>query len=409
MNQSNNVVIAHSGRQHSYYVAKNLQSLGRLKGFYTSAYISNLSVQNFIIRNKLNFFSKRFLYDFSGPLIHTYWSLELRELLARFINKNAEEITKCVCRRDQDFDTYLASKLRSIKYDTFWGYQGSCLKSLMVANSMNRNSIVEMTMPYVPFSNKILIEESVLHPEWKDSINIISYPGSYEKRLVEEPVFAKKVVAVSSFLKKTLTDNGIEESKISVLPLGFDVSRISFSMVSSPITDRPLKLLFVGRITQVKGIKYMLDAMEKLNTNCVELHFIGSIIGSGKEFLRRKHLYTYHGSMSQRELYPIYKDFDVLLLPSLVEGFPLVIIEAMGGGLPIITTNNTSAEELIIEGETGYIVPIRDSEAIVLAVQKVLALSSDEFANMRQKARQKALNYTWQSHKERLKIFLNGL
>lgn len=409
MGQPKQIVLAHSGRQHSYYIARNLQLLGSLKDFYTSAYVSSPILQQFFLSQKLSFFSKRFLEGLSGPVIHTMWGLELPEFIARIQNREAAKVTDLVCARDVNFDRRISQKLKGLDFDIYWGYQGSSLKSLRSANQLSKISLIEMTMPYLPFAKSLLTEEALLHPEWKDSIDIISYKADYEQRLIQEPFEASKVISVSSFLKRTLTDNGVPSEKIQVLPLGFDLSRIIFNETYERKRGQPLRLLFTGRITQVKGVKYMLDAIEQFDRQDVELHLVGNIIGSGKALMRRKNLFIHHGSMAQIELFEFYKNFDAFLFPSLIEGFPLSVIEAMGAGLPVITTPNTSAEELIITGKTGYLVPIRDPWAIVNAIQLLLNLNNDEFRQLRLNARNKALEYTWDANKERIKHFLADL
>ena len=403
------VILAHSGRQHSYYIARNLQLLGSLQAFYTSSYVASPTLQRFLLSRYRGFFSKRFLEGLSGPRIHTMWSLELPEFIARLQKKEAAKVSDLVCARDDRFDNMLSRKLKDFNFDIYWGYQGSSLKSLRSANQLGKVSLIEMTTPYLPFIKSLLTEEALLNPEWSDSIDTVSYTAGYEQRLIEEPLEASKVISVSSFLKQTLTDNGVPPEKIQVVPLGFDPSKIIFNESYERKPGRPLKLLFTGRITQVKGVKYMLDAIEQFDRKDVELHLVGNIIGSGIALMRRKNLFVHHGSMAQIKLFEFYQNFDAFLFPSLIEGFPLSVIEAMGAGLPVITTPNTSAEELIVSGKTGYLVPIRDSAAIVNAIQQLLNLNTDEFQQLRLNARSKALEYTWDANKGRIECLLADL
>jgi alpha-maltose-1-phosphate synthase len=397
------IILAHAGRQHSYFVAKNLQQLDLLQRFYTSSYVTNAGLQKYFTRRDIHFFAKRYLDGLSGKIIHANWWYEVPEFLARLFKMGASKVSNLVFKRDAKFDEDLSKKLKRLQFDIFWGFQGSSLLSLGAANSLGKQSIVEMTMAYIPFAKKLLTEESKLHPEWSDSIDIISFPSSYEERLIKEPQVASKVFAVSAFLKQTLVEGGIEAGKVEVIPLGFDISGIPFVTETPGITGRPLKLLYVGRITQGKGIKYMLDAMKQFKKEDVELHIIGNVIGKGKAFSAEKDYYTYHGAMPQKQLFAAYTNFDALLFPSLMEGFPLAVIEAMGAGLPVITTPNTSAEELITDGDNGFIVPIRDTNAIVKAIAKLRMTDNTSFQKMRQAARNKALEYTWDAHRLRVK------
>ncbi|WP_458922692.1 glycosyltransferase family 4 protein [Flavitalea antarctica] len=263
-----------------------------------------------------------------------------------------------------------------------------------------------MTIAHLPFAKRILDEEAILHPEWADSIDFSSFPATYEARLVEEPHIASKVIAISSFLRQTLIDDNVSEDKISVIPLGFDAGRITYKKEKPPLSGRPLKLLYAGRITQRKGLKYLLEAMEGFSKNEVELHIIGNIFGSGNAFRKYSDRYQYSKGLSQNELFKIYTNYDALVFPSVLEGFGLVTVEAMGAGLPVITTPNTNAAELVRDKENGFLVPIRNSKAIRSSIETLRNLSNQEFQEMRECARATALQFTWQAHENHIRNFV---
>ena len=92
---------------------------------------------------------------------------------------------------------------------------------------------------------------------------------------------------------------------------------------------------------------------------------------------------------------------DVLVLPSLHEGFGLVITEAMAQGLVVITTPNTAGPDLITDGADGFLVPIRSAVAIE---EKLVLLrhDHDRLCSMQAAAREKARAYTWENYRERV-------
>ncbi|OQP50830.1 hypothetical protein A4H97_03115 [Niastella yeongjuensis] len=409
MQQKKKILLSHSGKQHSYYVARALNDLGYLRTFYTSSYIGNISAQKLIQKLDLTFFSRRFLDGLGGNKVHSSWKYEIKELVYRRLKGNTQAVSQLVYDRDVKFDKDLAGKLHRLHFDAFWGFQGSSRECIDKANELGKESICEMTIAHVPFAKRLLLEEAKLHPEWAESIDFVSFPAHYEMRLIEEPLLAKKVIAISSFLKKTLVEEGVTSEKISVIPLGFDANSVSFEKENESINNRPLRVLYAGRITQRKGIKYLLDAIKCFNKKDVELHIIGNVYGKGQEFEKYKDLYQYTPGISQLQLYKQYKDYDVLVFPSLLEGFGLVTIEAMGAGLPVITTANTNASEVLRHGLNGYLVPIRDSQAIVDAITRIRNMDNPEFQRMRQLARLTALQYTWDVHKEKVLTFLNSI
>jgi starch synthase len=353
-----------------------------------------------------HFWTRRFLQGLGGRKVVANWRYEVKELLFRKIAGNSNKINELVFDRDERFDKDLSRKLPFLNYDVFWGFQGSCRQSIEAANNSGKISVCEMTIAHLPYARRLLQEEAAFHPEWADSIDFMSFPDNYEKRLIEEPLIAKKVIAISSFLKETLVQEGVAAEKITVIPLGFDADAISFSEKKDSITNRPLRLLYAGKITQRKGIKYLLDAINQFDKRDVELHVIGNVYGSGKAFQSYKSNYNYKSGITQQELFRQYEQYDALVFPSILEGFGLVTVEAMGAGLPVITTPNTNATEVIKNNVNGYLVPIRSSEAIVQAITRLRNMDDASFQQMRWNARQTALQYTWEVHRNKVKQFI---
>lgn len=406
MKAEQQILLAHSGKQHAYQVAKAMNELGYLKKFYTSSYISNTQVQAFLLKRNDQFWTRRFLSGLGGNKVEANWRFEIPEMLARLTKKDSAKIESLVYQRDQQFDSYMASRIRKLDHPFFWGFQGSCLESIKATNKQNGFSVCELATAHVTYAKKILGEEKQLLPEWSDSISNVVFPAAYEKRLEEEPIEAKLVIAASGFTKFTLTDAGIPSDKISILPLGAPVDHIRYDPNKSTPENRPLKLLYAGTVTQRKGIAYLLEAMKRFSNREVELHIIGSVFGQGTAFNKYKDLYNYHGPCSQVELFDRYSDYDALVLPTIFEGFALVVVEAMAAGLPVITTPHSIGADLISDDRNGYLVPIRQVKAIENAILKLREKNTSEWQLMRISARETALNYSWSNYKNRLANFL---
>lgn len=399
-----NIILSHAGKQHSYHVALSLQNLGVLKSYYTSGYLKNKNLQQIVENLEIDFLKKRFEKGLNGNRIVENWLYEFPEFISRYILRRDENyLTLLHINRAIKFSEDISKRIQSKDFDAFWGYNGSCLEALKTANLMGRMSICETQLAYIPFTKKILSEEVNLHPEWADSIDFLNLPSSYEKRLIEEPVIAQKVIAISSFLKKTLVEGGVAAEKIDVLPLGFDVHKVKYNRVKyKGIGNRPLKVLFSGRVTQGKGIKYALDAIKTFNKKDTQLDIIGLVHGSGDAFRTYAAHYNYLGKMNQADLFKKYTEYDVLLFPSLSEGFGLVALEAMGAGVPVISTSHTNAYELIDHGVNGFVVPIRDTNAIIEALTAMRNMDESEYNRMSTAARARAEEYTWNTFEHRL-------
>lgn len=381
-----------------------MASINVLEKFFTSSYVSPIWLQDVIDRSGNQFWSKRYLTGLGGKLVKSHWRYEIKEILYNRLYGNTTKTLNTVYERDVKFDRMISRKIVRQKGEYFWGFQGSCLESLKAAKAAGKITICELAAAHAPAAIRILGEEAKLHPEWADSLDHFQFPEKYFQRICEEPNAADFVVGASQFTLRTLRDENIPESKLRFLPLGFEINRVIYS--GEVARKRPLRLLYAGRITQRKGVKYLLEAMKSFSKTDVELHIIGNIHGSGHALREYKDRFILHHSLSQYELFKEYHKYDAFVIPSVFEGFGLVIVEAMAAGLPVITTANTIGPDLIHDDINGYLVPIRDIEAIRRSIQQLLDKSSDELAAMRQAARNAALNYSWGAYASRLEPLL---
>jgi len=402
--------VSHAGKQHSYHLAFALRMLDKLQGFYTSSYIEQAWLQKLILDSGNQFFTRRFKEGLSAPFVFSHWSFEMKETILRKLQGKSLAVQNQVYQRDVDFDLMMAKKLHQIKSSHYWGFQGSCHASLSAAKGSGKITICELATAHVVQAKKILLEEAKLQTDWADSIDNLYFPPAYEKRLEEEPQIADLVIAASGFTKWTLTESGIPDEKIKVLPLGFEAEKIPFILPKTSFSKRPLRLLFAGTATQRKGISYLMEAMKSIGqTRDIELHIVGGIQGSGTAFWKNKDCFTYHPAVSQYEMFRLYQEFDALVLPTVFEGFGLVIVEAMAAGLPVITTPHSMGPEVIESGKNGWLIPIRDPKAIQNAILSLRELNDDQYLQMRQNARDSALAFTWSRYAENLKLLCDEI
>jgi len=162
---------------------------------------------------------------------------------------------------------------------------------------------------------------------------------------------AKEQIMRSSFYRNTVGRNLLE--RIQVIPNGID------PVGALPVPYRQRKgILYVGRLHKVKGIEYLLQAVQGLEE---ELWIIGR--GPDQERLARMSgnvQVRFLGELSQDELFKYMQKARCLVLPSLSEAFPNVILEAMSAGLPVVATRVGAVPELITPGLTGFLVEPRD-------------------------------------------------
>jgi len=146
--------------------------------------------------------------------------------------------------------------------------------------------------------------------------------------------------------------------------------------------DKPSrKLLFVGRLSPEKGIIYLLQALKLLVLG--DLSFRLTICGTGPERASleslaaqlevNRHIEFLGHVPWGPDLHRVYRDHDVFVLPSLSEGVPKVVLEAMANGLPVISTNLGGMKQIITDGENGILVQAASGKAICDAVTRLTA------------------------------------
>lgn len=188
-------------------------------------------------------------------------------------------------------------------------------------------------------------------------------------------VTSPNYLASSSLLKRF-------KEKCAVIPLGIDLQRFEKKESESKIAAIRSQyggkiVLFVGRLTQYKGVPYLLEAMERVSGKLL-------IIGKGelekqlRDQVERNNLSTkvhFLGELEEENLAPFFHACDVLVLPSITrnEAFGLVQLEAMACGKPVVSTRlETGVQYVNQNGKTGLIVPPRNSKALARAINRLL-------------------------------------
>tara|TARA_R110000787_G_scaffold78102_2_gene171240 strand:+ start:4922 stop:6148 length:1227 start_codon:yes stop_codon:yes gene_type:complete len=185
------------------------------------------------------------------------------------------------------------------------------------------------------------------------------------------------------------------ENKIDqVVYSGFNFSEISFNTDYTML--KPIQILSVGRSHWIKGYTDAISACALLKQKGIEFNY--SIVGASLDNEELIYLIndldlqkniTLIPKMTQQEVYEVMRLSNVLLFPSLMEGLPNVIAEAMAVGLPVISTKCGGVEELIENNKTGWLVPIRDPGALANAIIDSIETPEAKMEEMRLEARKK--------------------
>lgn len=307
---------------------------------------------------------------------------------------------------DKAVATKISKLSKTEKPDGVYAYEDGALETFLKAESLQILRIYDLPKGYWRAERDLLGKELEKRPEW--SMTLAGFKDSPEKLLRKDAELSKAqhIIVASSFTKSTLDYYQGSLPSISVVPYGFPpvIEKRKYDYTSS----RKLKLLFVGSLSQLKGLANVLEAVEELN-EYVELTIVGR--KSTAECLPlNKGLseHRYIPSLPHKGVLNEMSEHDIFLFPSLFEGFGLVVTEAMSQGTPVITTNRTCGADIINHLVNGWIVDASSTNALVNQLRLILA-SPDQIEKVGRAAMDTARSRPWSQYGTELVKLVNDI
>ena len=276
--------------------------------------------------------------------VHNRFDLRTPYHLARIVKDNAVTILHSHGGGRADFFVYLTSKLVNIP-----------VKITTVANLVER---------------------------WFDVNPIQLYV--YKKIQTKTEKTFDHFICVSDYLADHLIrQRGLDRTKINTIYNGIDLDYFKkasdYLKIKNEFLQRGEQILIgaVGRLVAEKGLEYLLTAIPKVLKRFSEARLL--LVGDGPLRTELERIVidldltgkvTFVGFRS--DIKAILSSLDILVLPSLLEGFPMIILEAMAMAKPIVASNIPGIREQIIDGKTGILVPTKDSNALATAITNIL-------------------------------------
>jgi len=204
--------------------------------------------------------------------------------------------------------------------------------------------------------------------------------GGLKKKIIQFTLGKSDAVVVLCHDWKDKIENkfALRNTHIINNPIPFDIERVESHR--NKTSSRHLKILFLGFLVKAKGIYDIVEIAKAFDGSSSSPRFL--ICGKGpeeREFLEKikdgdLHNIEYLGWVSGKKKIDLYRNCDIFLLPSYYEGMPMVLLEAIGSGLPVIASRVGGVREIVIEGENGYLLKPGDVEKFV---DKIRILLSD--------------------------------
>lgn len=372
------VTVAVQGRFHAFDLARELHRQGALARLITS-------YPAFVARR----------FGVPGELVH---SAVGTEMLARAWRKLPADVGRAwdpQPRLNRRFERVAMQQLDPAS-DVFVGWSGSSLAALRRARSLGLTTVVERGSSHILDQCALLAEEyerAGLRP-------VMAHPRVVEAELAEYEE-ADAIAVPSHFVRRTFLARGVPASRLIHVPYGVSLAGFRPALAEH---DGVFRILHCGTVSLRKGCHLLLQAFAECRLPGAELWFVGRVLPEMAPFLRRwgGPRVVLHGVQPQASLPRIYARASVFCLASIEEGLAMVLLQAMACGLPVIASVHTGAEDVLRDGRDGFLVPVRDVEALK---QKILLLHEDAAlrAAMAASSRERvASGFSWEDYGRRI-------
>lgn len=378
-NKSPSISIIVGGRFHAFDLAKQLNKYNYL---------------NCLITTYPKFFLKKF--NIEKKKIINFFYIELIRRLFRKIynifNINFDEYFL-----NEHFDTRASNIIQNS--NIIIGWSGFSKKTFI----KNTNKILVLERG----STHILFQNQILQKAYED-LNI-PYKSINQKLInkeLEEYKLANYISVPSIFAKNSFLEKKISEKKLIQVPLGVNLN--DFYRFEKKDKNEKIRIIYVGQLSVRKGIIYLLEAFDELsktkNFNNIELLCLGNIdfeIEKKIKNLKKNKKISFISPKKQKDLINYYNSSDIFILPSIEEGLAMVQLQALACGVPVISTKNSGAEDIIQDGVNGLIIQpfsVNDikNKIIYFIENKDLIL---KYSN---KAIESSKKFTWEIYSKKL-------
>lgn len=415
MEKKYKVLIAHSAQQHSFRTAVALKECGSLYKYVTTVYDKEGSLTDKIKKilkgdNLKRANTRKCVSLKDEEVIQFYEGLGLLLLLLQRIDKS-----KKIYNIIDDLIIYLFHRKVAkyaikhnvdavVVYDTL-GYRA--LK-ILEKKAPNIKRILDMSAPNMIYMDKIFkkdIEKEPIYSEkLKKEINSFKYKNTI-KRVEQELVLAQSFLVASEFTRSSLNDKGISNDRIFKCSYGIDLTGYN-TVKKNDQNKGKLKCIFIGNVTQKKGITHFLRAVKELDLENYSFNVLGNYEPDANYYKDYKDIVNFCGHVTRDKVIEFCCNSDVIIFPSLADGYGLSVLEALACGTPAICSTNAGISDLIVDFYNGFKILPSSSEEIynkLIWCEK----NRDKLKQMSVNARITAKECTWNKYNRDIEKAIN--
>lgn len=374
---ANRAVVIQAGARDDYQVPLALDEGGLLAEFVTNVYSRNYARSNFGVE-----LTAPVSVSIKGALAYAF----LKATNTSTLNEWSDHALGRMGRR-----AAVASNAPILSY-SYYAYE-----AFRPGKARPSKRVLFQLHPHPLTVRRLLLEELERWPMARYSLtreSELRLSPRLLEALAQEPALATACIVASRYTASTLLENGVPADRVAVVPYGINPEHFP---ARSPIfkPTGPFTIAFVGSFSQRKGLAYLLEALRRLKSRNIRLML------RGRGFFDRDLLQHFADvapdivmGLPRADLVRDLHGADLFVLPSVTEGFGHVLAQAMSCGLPVVTTENTAGPDLIRNGIDGFIIRIRDVDALESTIEWAI-VNRGRLPEMGAAARSRVEQFTW--------------
>jgi N-acetyl-alpha-D-glucosaminyl L-malate synthase BshA len=234
---------------------------------------------------------------------------------------------------------------------------------------------------------------------------------------------AKKIISVSHMVAREFKAIGVPKEKIAIIPNGIDLEEYKQLPIGNPfrkrldIKENEKIVLTIGRLEKIKGFQYLIKALPSIiqEVGSTKLVIAGPDFNYGSKLKKLteetnvQENVIFYGPINGKEKFEAFSAANIVAVPSLYEGFGMLLLEAMAAGKPLVATNTGAAPEIIKNGKNGILAGSGDVEDLAGKIIKLL--SDDQLMYLiGQESRKTVEAFNWEKVSEQIhKLYIDCL
>ncbi|QFF98024.1 glycosyltransferase [Psychrobacillus glaciei] len=423
MEDSMKVIVVHPAQQHSFKTAEAFKEHGILDKYITTVYLKNnsltLKILKFLKGDNLKRAKSRKSNLLEDSEIVQFG--ELYNLLILFLSRIEKKsyisniIKKIMLNR---FNSKVFKYIKKhninvvISYDTL---------SLSLYKKLDHHlpqviKVLDMSAPSINYMNLLLKDDIKKYDGDSNFLRKEIESKKYNKDIIdsEEEIFrADYFLVASHFTKKSLLYNQINEKKIHKAKYGIDINNYNRRSKNKP---DEIVFSFVGRVTQNKGAWYFIDAVRALNEILpiiypnIKVRFLiaGHYNKKDTNIINAPNNCEFLGHLTRDKMYDFYSQTDILIFPSISDGFGLSVLESLASGIPVICATTAGISEEIRDYYNGFIIsPHKHNEILEKMIWFIE--NSHKIKEMSLNSMKTAQKLTWDKYNSSIGSFIEIL